>query len=53
MIWTIEYNNDTGPDDESFSEWWIVTNGKRHFKCSSEGDAEWLRMLLEKYTDTE
>lgn len=45
--WIIEYDNDTGPGDEGFDEWWIVTNEERSFKCSSEDDAKWLLGLLE------
>lgn len=40
--WTIEYDNDTGPADDSFSEWWTVTDGEKGFRCSTEADAEWL-----------
>lgn len=41
-IWTIEYDNDTGPDDDGFAEWWIVTDGERSFTCRKEFDAKWL-----------
>ena len=52
--WTIEYDNDVGPDDEYFIEWWIVTNGERAFKSNTKIDAEWLKStlnLLEKLND--
>ena len=41
-MWTIDYDNDTGPDDDGYWEWWTVTNGSRSFKCDSREDAEWL-----------
>jgi hypothetical protein len=44
--WTIEYDNDTGPDDDGFWEWWTVTNGTRSFKCDDKADAKWLAELL-------
>lgn len=40
--WTIEYDNDTGPGDDSFSQWWTVTDGERRFDCRDAGDATWL-----------
>lgn len=46
MIWKIEYDNDTGPNDESFSEWWCVTDGVRSFKADSKEDANFLLSLL-------
>jgi len=46
MNWTIEYDNDTGPRDDSFFESWTVTNGTRYFKCTDEDDAKWLAELL-------
>lgn len=48
-MWTIEYDNDTGPSDEGYLEWWTVTNGSKSFKCDSESDAEWLCELLNKH----
>ena len=44
--WKITYDNDTGPDDEGFWEWWNVTDGKRSFKCDTEADAKFLRDAL-------
>ena len=46
----IEYNNDTGSDDEGFYEWWTVTYGDRVFKCDRERDANWLAHLIEQHT---
>lgn len=40
--WQIIYNNDSGPDDDGFWEWWDVTDGNRSFRCDSEEDAKWL-----------
>ena len=44
--WRIEYNNDVGPSDEGFWQWWEVTDGHKTFKSSSEEDAQWLCALL-------
>jgi hypothetical protein len=44
--WKIEYDNDTGPGDEGFWEWWTVTDGERHFQCDDQSDAEWLKGQL-------
>ena len=46
MNWTIENQNDTGPNDEGFWEWWEVSNRARTFKCDDREDAEWLCDLL-------
>ena len=52
MKWKIEYDNDTGPGDEGFWEWWTVTDGARSFKCNSEDDAKWLSETLNASTPT-
>lgn len=44
--WRIDYDNDTGPNDEGFWETWTVSNGERSFECRSQEDAEWLLSLL-------
>lgn len=49
MKWEIEYDNDTGPSDEGFLEWWTVSDGARSFKCGSKEDAEWLCDMLNRY----
>lgn len=41
-LWRVEYDNDTGPNDEGFWEIWTVTNDKRSFRAESEADAKWL-----------
>lgn len=46
MKWKIEYDNDTGPDDGGFFEWWTVTDGEREFKANTEDDAKWLAEIL-------
>lgn len=46
MKWKIEYDNDTGQNDEGFWEWWTVTDGTRRFKSDNEADAVWLAMIL-------
>lgn len=48
MNWRIEYENDVGPDDGGFWEWWTVTDGEKSFKCDKEEDAKWLCDLLNK-----
>ena len=45
-MWKVEYNNDTGPRDDSFSEWWDVTDGEKTFTSKSERDAIWLCVIL-------
>lgn len=46
--WSIKYNNDTGPLDEGFSEWWTVTDGNMEFICHDENHANWLRNFLDQ-----
>lgn len=46
--WVVEYDNDTGPDDEGFSEWWEVSNGAMSFKAYTKYSAEWLCKTLNK-----
>lgn len=50
--WIIKYDNDTGPGDESFYEWWVVTNGTISFKCDSQNDAEQFKHFLETKAQT-
>lgn len=45
-MWTIEYDNDTGPGDEGYWEWWDVTDGNISFRCDSQESAEWLCYIL-------
>lgn len=40
--WAIEYNNDTGSNDEGFWEWWDVTDGDISFKANTEESAKFL-----------
>ena len=43
----VEYNNDTGPNDEGFFEYWLVTNDELSFRVdSSQQDADWLAGVL-------
>ena len=53
LKWEIEYENDTGPEDSGFWEWWVVTDGMRSFKCYSEASAKWLCELLDANTHAE
>ncbi len=48
MNWKIEYDNDVGPDDDGFWQWWTVTDGQRSFKCDTEEDAKWLLEKLKR-----
>jgi hypothetical protein len=49
MKWTVDYSNDTGPDDEGFWEWWEVTDGERTFKADTQPHAKWLCELLNEH----
>lgn len=44
--WKVEYDNDTGYNDESFTEYWAVTNSDKSFASKDEKDANWLCALL-------
>jgi hypothetical protein len=44
-MWTIEYDNDVGPNDEGYW-WWNVADGNRTFEAKKKEDAEWLCDLL-------
>lgn len=47
--WRIEYDNDTGANDDYFHEHWDVTDGVTTFGCESEEDAEWLVVVLDQF----
>jgi hypothetical protein len=47
--WGIEWDNDTGPNDGYYVEWWNVTDGERSFRSYKEADAEWLQAFLNKH----
>lgn len=49
--WEIEYDNYTGPCDDSFGEWWIVKSGSVYFKADTEKQAEWLADILNKASE--
>ena len=42
--WTISYNNDVGPMDEGFWEWWTVLDANRDevARCDSEETAKFI-----------
>lgn len=44
--WTKEYDNDTGPYDDYFKEWWNVTDGNRTYRCNNSDDADFLIAAL-------
>ena len=44
--WTKQYNNDVGPNDDSFEEWFEVTDGMRIFRCEESEDADFLLSAL-------
>ncbi|WP_370372955.1 hypothetical protein [Henriciella pelagia] len=46
--WTIEYDNDVGPNDDYFVQWWDVSNGEKSYRCSTEADAVELKALLDR-----
>lgn len=46
--WSVKYDNDVGPGDEGFWEWWDVTDGTVTFRADSEDAATWLCDLLNK-----
>jgi hypothetical protein len=48
--WTIEWQNDVGPNDGYYSEWWTVSDGKKSFDSRNQDDAIWLCNLLNKAT---
>jgi hypothetical protein len=57
-MWKIEYDNDTGPDDEGFWESWTVVKDLfvldgMAFECDSKESAEWLCALLNKHAGGE
>lgn len=45
-MWRIDYDNDTGPIDEGYHEWWNVTNDEMSFKCDKQEHANWLCKVL-------
>lgn len=48
-MWSIEYENDVGPSDDYFIQWWNVTNGTMSFRCGTESEAEWLVDVLNEH----
>ena len=44
--WTKEYDNDTGPCDDYFEEWWNVTDGNHIYRCKNSDDADFLIAAL-------
>jgi hypothetical protein len=45
--WTYEYENDTGPGDEGFWEWyWLLKDGDRVGRINDEDDAKEICRLL-------
>jgi hypothetical protein len=46
MKWRVEYENDVGPSDEGFWQWWTVTNDDKSFECKNQTDAQWLCDVL-------
>ena len=45
-MWRVEYENDTGANDDCYHEWWIITNGETSFTSMNEDDAVWLADVL-------
>ena len=50
--WTVRYDNETGPDDDSFHEFWIVSDGVKDFESDNKNDAVWLCTALNEYRCT-
>ena len=50
--WKIEYDNDIGPSEDGYSEWWCVTDGNRSYQTNSEEDARWLCDALTRGEET-
>jgi hypothetical protein len=51
--WTVEYDNDTGPNDEGYWEWWDVSDGTTTFKAFTDESAKWLCVLLNRQECTD
>lgn len=49
--WIVEYDNDTGPDDDSFWQWWNVTDGTTSYRASTEDEANSLCQTLNSQAD--
>lgn len=48
--WSIGYNNDVGPNDEGFWEWWeLMFDGKCMFKADTEAAAKALLVVLNEH----
>lgn len=41
-VWTVTYNNDTGPNDEGYFEWWDISDGNVTFQANDQHSAQWL-----------
>jgi len=48
MKWLIEYENDTGSNDDGSWEWYNVTDLERSFRVDNIDDAQWLCDTLNK-----
>lgn len=46
MNWKIEYENDTGLNDDNYSQWYNITNGIKTYISYNEKNAEWLCKTL-------
>ena len=45
-MFKVEWDNDTGPEDDYYIEWWEVCDGNMSFRSYDEMDALWLCELL-------
>lgn len=46
-VWVVERENDTGPDDGGYCEWWDISDGETEYRTyDGEDDAQWLCDLL-------
>lgn len=47
--WIVNYDNDTGPDDDGFDEWWTVTDCEKSYRCGTQAEALWLETVLNQH----
>lgn len=48
--WKITWDNDTGPNDDCYAEWFTVSNGIVEYECDTQEDAEELVKTLTEHS---
>lgn len=48
--WNITWDNDTGPNDDCYAEWFTVSNGIVEYECDTQEDAEELVKTLTEHS---